>query len=47
MADMVILQTVYTKELKIKDVPITQHHLYHQIHIIINETVIIEDTQVK
>ena len=43
MVEMVILQTIHTKELKIEDIPITQHHLDHHIQIVTSEAFTIED----
>ena len=42
MVETVILQTILTRELKIEDIHITQHHLDHHIQIVVNEAFTIE-----
>ena len=42
IVEMVILQTTHTKDGKIEDIIITQHHLGHYIQTVISEVFIIE-----
>ena len=42
MVETVILETVCIKDLKIENIPITQHYFDHQIQIVTNEAFIIE-----
>ena len=47
MVETFVLQTMCTKELKMEDIPITQHHLDHQIEIVSNEAFSIEGHPVQ
>ena len=42
MMEIVILQTTYSRELKIEDMPITQNHLDDHIQIMVNEDFTVE-----
>ena len=42
MVELVALQTLCTKELKIEDITVTQHHLDYHIQVITNEIFTIE-----